>query len=554
MTAAMPARPETVRPKTDRDENFPVASLALSRAKRGPVLAFYRFVRAADDVADAPDLPPEEKLARLDAMERALTAGDAALPEAAALRAVAARHGAGLAEARLLLDAFRQDATKTRYADWAELLGYCARSADPVGRFLLRLHGEEAEAGAPADALCTTLQILNHLQDLKPDRDRLDRIYLPVPWMERAGGEAAFFAPENASARRAVLDAALDRLDELTDAARALPGRLRDRRLAVQSAATIGLADALSRRLRRDDPILKRVEVTKPDFARAFAGALLRRDRPDGDVTRRVVAGSGSSFRLGMQHLVRERRRGIHAVYAYCRVIDDIADGAAPPAEKLRFLDGWRREVDRLGRIPETPIGRELAWAVPCFDLDPGELHALLDGMTTDADDRLRIADDSGLDLYSRRVAGSVGALSVRIFGAPEAHDFALGLGRTLQIVNVLRDVDEDAALERVYVPRSRLAALGLDDRPARALVADPRFARACQDLSEEAAAGFARADDELTRLDRKTLKPAILMMEGYRRIFHRLQARGWAERNGRLGLKTMDRLQLLRLAMSPAT
>ena len=174
--------------------------------------------------------------------------------------------------------------------------------------------------------------------------------------------------------------------------------------------------------------------------------------------------------------------------------------------------------------------------------------------MTTDAADRLRIADDAELDRYSRRVAGSVGALSVRIFGAPEAHDFALGLGRTLQIVNVLRDVDEDAALERVYVPRSRLAALGLDDRPARALVADPRFARACQDLSEEAAAGFARADDELTRLDRKTLKPAILMMEGYRRIFHRLQARGWAERNGRLRLKTVDRLQLLRLAMSPAT
>src|SRR5829696_2291405 len=298
MTAATPTRP-----KTDRDENFPVTSFALSRAKRGPVLAFYRFVRAADDVADAALLPPAEKLARLDAMEQALVAGDAALPEAAALHAVAAHDGAGLAEARLLLDAFRQDAVKARYADWAELLGYCARSADPVGRFLLRLHGEDAAADAPADALCTALQILNHLQDLKPDRDRLDRIYLPVPWMERAGGEAAFFAPDNASARRAVLDAALDRVDELVDTARALPGRLRDRRLAVQSAATVGLAERLGRRLRRDDPILTRVEVSKPDFARAFAGALLRRHRPDVAVTRRIVAGSGSSFRLGMQHL-----------------------------------------------------------------------------------------------------------------------------------------------------------------------------------------------------------------------------------------------------------
>ena len=416
MTADRPARA-----KTDRDENFPVASLALARAKRGPVLAFYRFVRAADDIADSPDLAPDDKIVRLDAMERALDAGDPAVTAASDLRAVALRHGAGLDEARLMLDAFRQDAGKTRYADWAELLAYCARSADPVGRFLLRLHGEDATADALADALCTALQILNHLQDLQPDRERLDRIYLPVPWMERAGGEAAFFGPENGSARRAVLDAALDRVDELVDAARALPSRVRDRRLAVQSAATIGLAERLSDRLRKHDPILGRVEVDKLDFLRSFASALARPRRPDVTVTRRIVGGSGSSFRLGMQHLVRERRRGIHAVYAYCRVIDDIADGAAPAAEKLRFLDGWRREVDRLDGAPESPIGRELAWARQRFDLDLGELHALLDGMRMDAADRLRIADDAELDLYSRRVAGAGGAGGVRQVRAQEA-------------------------------------------------------------------------------------------------------------------------------------
>ena len=131
MTAATPTRP-----KTDRDENFPVASFALSRAKRGPVLAFYRFVRAADDVADAALLPPAEKLARLDAMEQALVAGDAALPEAAALHAVAAHDGAGLAEARHLLDAIRQEAVKARYADLAELNGYCARYADFFRRYM----------------------------------------------------------------------------------------------------------------------------------------------------------------------------------------------------------------------------------------------------------------------------------------------------------------------------------------------------------------------------------------------------------------------------------
>jgi phytoene synthase len=113
--------------------------------------------------------------------------------------------------------------------------------------------------------------------------------------------------------------------------------------------------------------------------------------------------------------------------------------------------------------------------------------------------------------------------------------------------------VDEDAGLGRVYMPLSRLAQLGLEDGPAPALVADPRFAHACQALAEEAQAGFAAADRALASLDRATLKPAILMMEGYRRIFDRLQARGWGRRQGRLRLTAGDRLQLLTLALRPA-
>jgi phytoene synthase len=243
----------------------------------------------------------------------------------------------------------------------------------------------------------------------------------------------------------------------------------------------------------------------------------------------------------------------MHAVYAFCRAVDDIADGAAPPSEKRVFLSEWRREIDRLHRAPETPIGRELARASSLFKLPAEEYHMLLDGMDMDSAERLRIASDYELSLYGRRVAGSVGALSIRIFGAPSAHDFALNLGRTLQLVNILRDVDEDAACERVYVPLSRLAQLGLQDAPAATLVADPRFARVCEGLAEEAHAGFAAADAALMRLDRAALKPAILMMENYRRVLARLQARGWGTRQGRLRLSTADRLHLITRAMRPA-
>ena len=182
--------------RTHDAENFPVASALLARAVRPKVLGFYRFVRTADDIADSPDLPAAEKLARLDALERALDDPATAEPAARPLH----DSGCGTAEARAMLAAFRQDATQGRYADWAGLEAYCAASANPVGRMLLRLHGATAPgAEAAADALCTALQVLNHIQDLAKDREALDRIYLPGPWMALAGGEEAFFAPEKMS-------------------------------------------------------------------------------------------------------------------------------------------------------------------------------------------------------------------------------------------------------------------------------------------------------------------------------------------------------------------
>lgn len=536
--------------KTDRDEDFPVASRLIARPLRAPILAFYRFVRAADDVADGADLSAEAKLARLDAMERALRAGDPAEPSAAALHAADARFGAGIEEACTLLDAFRQDAVKTRYETWADLLDYCRRSADPVGRFLLRLHGEAAAAQPSADALCSALQILNHLQDLAADRDRLGRVYLPVPWMERAGGEGAFFDPAHGAPRRAVLDAALDRVEDLLARAADLPERVRSHRLAAQSAATLAIARRQVAKLRILDPITTRVRIGKRDAALAFATVpLVLARRPgasDPAVVKRIVAGSGSSFKLGMAAQAAERRRANYALYAFCRVIDDIADGAAPLPEKRGFIDAWRREIDALPGAPTGPIGREVARAMRAYDLPRAEFHALLDGMESDAEPRVRVRDAAGFDLYCRRVAGAVGVLSVRIFGAPEAHDFALVLGRTLQLVNVLRDVDEDADLERVYVPLDRLAALGIADGPAREIVAHPRFPEVCAALADEAEAGFAEAERLLAALDRRRLRPAMLMMQGYRALFDKLRRRGFgAPRGPRVRLTKPEKARL---------
>jgi squalene synthase HpnC len=523
-------------------ENFPVASLLLAPALRPKVLGFYRFVRTADDIADAPDLTAEEKLARLDALGRALDDPATAEPAARPIH----DSGCGTAEARAMLAAFRQDATQRRYDDWAALEAYCAASANPVGRMLVRLHGAAAPgAEAAADALCTALQVLNHLQDLVPDRATLDRIYLPVSWMALAGGEEAFFDPANATPRRAVLDAALDRVEERLDAAAALPRLVGSWRLAMESRVTIALARRLLARLRAADPVAGRVALGKPDFARAFAASPFG-GASDAALVRARVAAAGSSFAKGMAALRGDRRRALWAVYAFCRAVDDIADGAMPEAEKRRFLADWRAKLER----PDCALSRELARARDRYALPAGECEAMIAGMETDAAARLRIPDAAALDQYCRRVAGSVGAMAVCIFGAPEAAGFGLALGRTLQLVNILRDMDEDATRDRVYLPLDLLAAHGVADGDATRMMAAPGTAAAAQTLAAEAASGFARAEAELRAIDTPALLPARIMMWGYRRIFDRLVARGFGPPRARPRLTAAEKARMAAFAL----
>ena len=514
-------------------ENFPVASRLLAPAVRGRVLAFYRVVRLADDIADSAELDPAEKLRRLDAIEAALDGGSG-VPEAAALRA----SGAGTGEARAMLTAFRRDARNEGCEDWASLVDYCAHSAVPVGRILLRLHGEGPEPVPAADALCTALQVLNHLQDMGEDRATIGRIYLPRTWMAEVGGEAAVFG--DAAPRRALLDALLDRCEALLDIAAGLPARLRSRRLALESATTIGCARRLLARLRAADPMAGRVALSKADTV----AALLASPRPPSDaaVVRAAVARAGSSFSRGMASLRGARRRALYAVYAFCRAVDDIADGAAPFGEKRRFLAEWRAKLD----APDCALSRELAWARAAFDLPHAECIAMIEGMETDAAPRLRLPDEAALELYCRRVAGSVGAMSVRIFGAPEAVEFGLALGRTLQLVNILRDIDEDAVRDRVYIPLSWLGP----DAGAAELIARPDLHEACDRLLGRAEAGFAAAEAEVTAANAAPLRPARVMMWAYRRILDRLIARGFHPPRLRPRLGTAERLRLAAMAL----
>lgn len=249
--------------KDQSGENFPVGSWLIKKPLRPHVHAFYRFARNADDVADAPDLSSDEKLRRLDRMEAVLDGspgGDA--PAAVAMRQALAATGVPAVHCRELLAAFRQDATKKRYADWGELMGYCRLSAAPVGRFLLDLHGESQQAWPASDALCAALQAINHLQDCAEDYRLLDRVYIPEDMLAAEGIDVTCLAAPHASAAlRRVLDKAVASTRPLASRARTLPEQIGSAGLRREAAIIVALAERLLNELARRDPLAERVKL-----------------------------------------------------------------------------------------------------------------------------------------------------------------------------------------------------------------------------------------------------------------------------------------------------
>jgi len=258
------------------DENFPVGSLLIRRDLRRHVHAFYAFARNADDIADSPTLAPDEKVARLDVMEHVLLGRtEAGSPSALRLRASLAETGVTSRHSTDLLVAFRQDAIRLRYTTWDELADYCRYSAMPVGRHVLDLHGEDRATWNPSDALCTALQVLNHLQDCATDLASLDRCYLPTELLAQYGAHVEDLrAPAATSSLRRVFDALLERVDALNQTAVGLPRRTRSRRLRLETAVIVGLSHRLARHLRRADPVARRVRLRPPDAVVSVLAAL----------------------------------------------------------------------------------------------------------------------------------------------------------------------------------------------------------------------------------------------------------------------------------------
>jgi squalene synthase HpnC len=265
------------------DENFPVASFLIAPKNRPPVMAFYNFVRAADDVADHATAAPDEKLALLEQFRASLVGESDTVPEGVKLRAILAERGLSPVHALDLLEAFRRDCTRLRYRDWDALIDYCRYSAMPVGRFVLEVHGESQNLWPANDALCAALQIINHLQDCAKDYRELNRVYIPEPLLAGIGVEALGQDKAN-PALAAVISGLARRNAELLQTARPFAKAIRDGRLALEVDLIQTLAEDLNTMLMTRDPLSQPVHHSKTDVMALFlkrfpAFALMRLKR-----------------------------------------------------------------------------------------------------------------------------------------------------------------------------------------------------------------------------------------------------------------------------------
>ncbi len=267
----------------------------------------------------------------------------------------------------------------------------------------------------------------------------------------------------------------------------------------------------------------------------------------DLDAVEAIVRAAGTSFYHGMRMLRPDRRHAMYAIYAFCRIVDDIADEAGSLQEKRLGLAAWRGHIAGLyqGRT-ENPVTRVLVAAVPLFNLREEDFIAVIDGMQTDAETVVVAPDLATLDLYCDRVASAVGRLSVRTFGdsSPAADRVAYALGRALQLTNILRDIKEDADRQRIYLPREYLQDAGVPANPAGLLTA-AGLPAVCDRLATLAHRYFQQARDAMAQCDRTAMKPARLMAATYDSILSALEVRGWDRLDERVSLPKWKKLWL---------
>jgi phytoene synthase len=554
---------------TEHYENFTVGSWLLPRRLRRPLAAIYAFARTADDFADEGERPVAARLADLDDWEVQLHAcylGRATHPVFIALADTTRRFAIPIEPFRRLLDAFRQDACFRPLATFAELRDYCRRSADPVGHLVLALFGyRDAERQALADGICTGLQLANFWQDVTVDAAK-GRVYVPLEDLQRFGCTAEDLGRGQPRDRLcALLRFEVERARTWLRNGLALAERVEPRLgREVRLFAWGGLAILARIEAQGFDVFARRPTVSAGEkgrlIVRALAGLpapvrLAASVAPPARVREAyrhceaVTRRSSSNFYYAFRLLPAPRRRALCAVYAFCRFVDDIADEAGrrdPPA----LLARWREELAEVyDGTPTHPIGIALADAVRRFPIARQHFLDLIRGVELDLSQR-RYETFEDLYQYCYLVASTVGLMCIEIFGyrADSTRQYAIDLGIAFQLTNILRDVEEDAGRDRIYLPLADLRRFDCSE----ADLLNGRFSAAVASLMAfecaRARTYYERAAAALAPADRGSLVAAEAMRLIYERLLRRIEARHFDVFGAKV---TLPRYEKLTLALS---
>ena len=257
---------------------------------------------------------------------------------------------------------------------------------------------------------------------------------------------------------------------------------------------------------------------------------------------------SGSSFYAAMRILPREQREAMFQIYSFCRQVDDIADSHGPREERLAALQKWRDDIDALYRGQPPARLSDYVASVKRFDLQRADFLAIVDGMEMDVPQDIRAPDLATLDLYCDRVASAVGRLSVNVFGMPREDGVLLAhhLGRALQLTNILRDIDEDAGIGRLYLPREALFHAGITTSDPQKVIADRALPKVCMPLAERAKAHFVKAEEIMRRNRRRAVRAPRIMGKYYRAILDLLLARGFVAPRAPVRVGKLARLAII--------
>ena len=544
-------------------ENFPVASLLIPSKARKAILDLYLFARNADEISDNHKLKNKDRKAQLLSIKDSMLMHDLAnMPDwvkpfyqSCMNGEINLRHGIAL------LDAFIQDTEKKKYDNWAETMQYCRMSAATIGRMVLEAADEYQADFKASDKICSVLQLLNHLQDLKSDYLEDGRQYFDYSFFD----DYEVLKNQNETDQITIgKKEVLRKLNHMLDESSNLPATIRGFRIRWEVATIINIARALSAKLYKQDILQQRVELSKNEKFRAFIKgffASIKRNSGDGGNAEKISRKSKSSFLKPMLGLDRKRREAILTFYALCRLIDDAADDAKTVEQGYKNIEFWQHELNKIFSrdpliYPDHQVSREFIAVKNIYRIQKHDIDEIIKGQLMDLNNEMIKPSYADFNQYCYRVASCVGKVSVRIFGYHSENEhkiakFAENLGMAFQHINIMRDVRKDAIKGRIYIPLELLKEWGLEDVTPDELgqnfhLYQKDFAGILSLLGKRARGYLEEAFKNLPDEEKDNMKAALKMYKVYSKYLKKMEDRNFYFEEKDIKLSSFDKFLLM--------